>query len=211
MPNELSLLVDEGIALEKQMKSDKKKLDSIKATLTKVAYEQMDNKSLKFMQIFGTGGGHFNVAYKEKFEVDNYVSLIEILGEIAASKIVRKEEIKYDVEDRFKAALIAVLKQEYSKDVSLETVLQGLGLDQKAIKVAQKKLKGDYIKDKKTLVGFGVCGECEEELYAIKLYKNFELVDRFFGGLTAEQIELVKKAIFVEDGISAGFEYQEEI
>lgn len=209
MTKEFTTLVDEAIELEKQMKADKKKLDTIKALLTKAAYEEMDNKSLKFMQIFGTKG-HFNVAYKEKFEIDNYNSLVKTIGEIAVAKIVRKEEVKYDVDDRFKAALIAVLKQEYSKETSIDQILQGLGLDDKAIKVAKKKLKGDYLKDKKTLASFGVTGECEEELYAIKLYKNYELVDRFFGELTSEQIELVKKAIFVEDGISVGFEYEDQ-
>lgn len=209
MNKEFIGLVDEAIELEKQMKSDKKKLDKIKAILTKATCDEMENKSLKFMQIFGTKG-HFNIAYKEKFEIDNYNSLIEILGEIAAAKISRKEEIKYDVEDRFKTALIAIFKQEYSKEISIDEILQGLGFDYNAIKVAKKKLKGDYIKDKKTLESLGVNKDCKVELFAIRLYKNYELVDRFFGKLTPEQIELVKKAIFIEDGISVGFEYEDQ-
>lgn len=206
---DMARLVDEGIALDKRMKADKKRLEQIKATLTTVAFEVMDNKSLKFMQIFGTTG-HFNTAYKEKFEVDNFERLFKALGEVVAANIARKEEVKYDVKDRFKEALVAVFKQEYSKAISVDQVLQGLGLDSKTIKMVKKKLKGDYLKDKKVLESLGIKGAYEEELYAIRLYKNYELVDHFFGELTSEQIEAVEKSIFIEDGLSAGFEYQDD-
>jgi len=204
---DLVSLVDEAIELEQTIKEDKKKLDQIKATLTNAAYAEMDDKNLKYMQIFGTGG-HFNVAYKEKFEIDNYVSLIEVSGDIASSKIVRKEEVKFETEARFKAALIALSRREYSKEITIEQVLKGLGLDERAIKAVEKKLKGDYLKDKKVLESVGVTGEREEEIYAIRLYKNHELVHRFFGELTNEQVERVRKAVFVEDSISVGFEYE---
>jgi len=208
MQTELSTLVDEAIVLEKKIKEDKKKLDKIKATLTNTAYAEMDNKNIKYMQIFGHNG-HFNVAYKEKFEIDNFMRLVEVLGEIAQAKITRKEEVKYDTESRFKTALIALYKGEYSKEIAIEQVLQGLGLDNRAIKTVKKKLKGEYLKDKKVLESVGVQGDREEELYAIRLYKNYELVDRFFGELTSEQIEQVRKAVFVEDGISVGLEYED--
>jgi hypothetical protein len=202
-------LVDEGIKLDKEIKKAQKRLDEIKAELTNQAYARMDDKNLKYLQIYGSTG-HFNTAYKEKLEIDNYNRLVEAVGEIAVANISREEKVKYDVASRFKEALIAVYKQEYSNEMTIEAILQGLGLDGNAIKTALKKLKGDYLKDKKTLESLGVTGACEEELYAIHLYKNFELVERFFGALTPEQVELVKKSVFVEDGISVGFEYQQD-
>ena len=208
MQTELAGTVDEAIALEKKTKEDKKKLDQLKATLNNAAYAEMDNKNIKYLQIFGTDG-HFNVAYKEKFEIDNFTRLVEVLGEIAKAKITRKEEVKYSTEARFKTALIALFKGEYSKEITIEQVLQGLGLDVQAIKVVKKKLKGEYLKDKKVLESNGIKGDCEEELHAIRLYKNCELVERFFGELTNEQIEQVRKAVFVEDGISVGLEYED--
>lgn len=210
MSEHLAKLVDEAITLELKMKDDKKKLDAIKAELTTAAYADMDNKSLKYLQIFG-GSGHFNVAYKEKFEIDDYEKLVKILGDIAKSKITRKEEVKYDTEARFKAALIALFKGEYSKEIQIDEVLRGLGLDDKTIKAVKKKLKGEYLKDKKVLESVGVTGECEEELDAIRLYKNYELVDRFFGNLSDEQIEQVRKSVFVEESISVGFEYNKSV
>ncbi|QUO43438.1 ABC transporter permease [Brevibacillus composti] len=209
MQTNLTALVDEAIALERKMKEDKKRLDAIKAELTTAAYAVMDNRNLSFLQIFGSAG-HFNAVYKEKFEIDNYERLIEVLGDVARSKIIRKEEVKYDTESRFKAALIALYKGDYSKDISIDEVLRGLGLSPDAMKAVKKKLKGEYLKDKKLLETVGVQGDLEEELDAIRLAKNAELIERFFGQLTAEQIDDVKKSIFVEESISVGLEYAKE-
>lgn len=200
-------LVDQGIALDKRMKEDKKALDAIKAELQAIAYEDMENKNLKWVQFFGSEG-QFNVGYKEKFELDDYATLISLLGDKAKSKIVRKEEVKYEIDARFKAALIALFKGDHDKTVSVEAVLIGLGLDSKKVKTTAKKLKGDYLKDKQVLEAVGITGPLEEELDAIRLYRNHELVDRFVGSLPPEAIDRLKKAVFVEDGLSVGLEYE---
>lgn len=201
-------LVDQAIALEKQIKESTKRLDAIKAELQAVAIAVMDNKNLKWFQIFGTNG-HFNVSQKEKFEIDDYAALIDILGEKAKAKIVRKEEVKYTTEARFKEALIALFKEDFSTDgLTLDSVLLGLGLDPSTINSVKKKLKGDYLKDKRVLESVGITGDREEELDAIRQIKNTELIDRFFSGLTPEQLAQVRKAIFVEDSIGVGLEYE---
>lgn len=204
----LAELVDQGIDLEKQIKEDTKRLDAIKAELQAAAVEVMDNRNLKWLQIFGSIG-HFNVAQKEKFDLDDYTALIEVMGEKAKAKIVRKEEIKYAVEARFKEALIALFKNDFATDgQTLDGVLQGLGLDAATIKSVKKKLKGDYIKDKRVLESVGITDECEEELDAIRQIKNTELIERFFSGLTAEQLERIRKSVFVEDQVGVGLEYE---
>lgn len=206
---EVAIMIDEGIELERKIKKSKRRLDMLKATLTNIAYETMENKNLKYLQLTGSKG-RFNTVYKEKFEIDNFNKILDIVGEVAAAKIIRKEETKYEVESRFKLALIAIFKEEYSNEITVDEVLQGMGLDDTAIKMAKKKLTGDYLKDKKVLESLGITGHREEELDAIRLYKNYELVQRFFGDLSPEQIEMVKKAVFVEDGISVGFDYRDD-
>lgn len=199
-------LVDEAIKLDRRMKEDKKRLDEIKATLTSEAFEQMENKNIKFMQVFGQEGS-CNVTYKEKFEIDHYTRLVEALGEIAEGKVKKKVETKYEADNLFKAALIALYNGEYDNSITIEDVLIGLGIDPKKIKVVMKKLKGNYITDKKALESVGVTGEIEEELDAIRQYKNYELIQRFFSDLTHEQIEKIRKSIFVEENISIGLDY----
>ncbi|GAC41284.1 hypothetical protein [Paenibacillus popilliae] len=204
----LAELVDEGIQLERKIKEAGKLLDAIKAELQAAAVEVMDNKNLKWLQIFGSNG-HFNIAQKEKFEIDDYTALVDVMGEKAKAKIVRKEEIKYAVEARFKEALIALFKGDFATDGQmLDSVLQGLGLDAAAVKLVKKKLKGDYIKDKRVLESVGVTGECEEELDAIRHIKNAELIDRFFSDLTPEQLLRVRKSVYVEDQVGVGLEYE---
>lgn len=203
----MKALVDEAIMLERRMKEDKKRLDEIKSQLTATAIAEMDNKNLKYFQVYGQTG-KFNVFYKEKFEIDRYSVLEKILGDLAEGKIVKKQETNYDVESKFKKALIALFKGEYSNEINLTAILEELGLDSKTIKAVSKKLKGDYIADKKLLESVGVNGGLEEELDAIRLYKNWELVNRFFGDLSDEQITEIKRAIFVEDSISVGLDYE---
>ncbi|WP_249725708.1 ABC transporter permease [Paenibacillus dendritiformis] len=195
--------------MEQQMKECKKRVDSIKAELTTAAYVEMDNKNLSFFQITGESG-RFNVVYKEKFEVDNYDNLINVLGEVALSKVSRKQEVKYETDSRFKAALIALYKAEYTTDVTIEYILSELGLSDKVIKALKKKLKGEYLKDKQLLESVGVTGELEEELDAIRMVKNGELVERFFGQLSKEQIDIIRNAVYVEDSISVGLEINKD-
>lgn len=202
------VLVDEAIQIDRRMKEDKKRLDEIKAKLTEQALTEMDNKNLKYLQVYGETG-KFNVFYKEKFEVDRYNELVNILGELAEGKIAKKVETKYEVDSKFKAALIALFKGEYSSEIDISNILAGLGLEVKTIKAVSKKLKGDYIADKKLLESVGITGDLEEELDAIRMYKNWEKVNRFFGELSDEQISKIKQTIFVEESISVGFDYQQ--
>ncbi|BFH11110.1 hypothetical protein J6TS7_21660 [Paenibacillus dendritiformis] len=205
MSTELVAVVDEAIRLEQEMKRSKKRLDELKAKLTTAGMLVMDNKNLSHYQIPGTKG-RFNLTNKEKFEIDNYERLVEVLGDVVTAKVSRKHEVKYDTDARFKEALIALYKGEYSNDISIDDILSGLGLEPNTVKALKKKLKGDYLKDKQLLESVGVTGELEEELDAIHLAKNGELVERFFAHFSPEQIHVIQSAVFVEDSISVGLE-----
>ncbi|MEB9897233.1 ABC transporter permease, partial [Bacillus cereus] len=200
MNSELVPLVDEALRLEQDMKRSKKRLDELKATLTSAGIFVMDNKNLSHYQIPGSKG-RFNLTYKEKFEIDNYERLVEVLGDVVAAKVSRKYEVKFETEARFKEALIALYKGEYCFDTSIDDVLSGLGLDSNKVKAVKKKLKGDYLKDKQLLGSVGITGELEEELDAIRLAKHGELVERFFGHLTPEEIDTIRNSVYVEDSI----------
>lgn len=202
---DLKSKIDRAIELDKKMKLDKKELDEIKAELQTIALEDMENKNLKWNQLFGTKGS-CDVTYKEKFEIDNYPLLKELFGELLDTKVTKKEEIKFDVESKFKKALIALYNEDY-KEHSIKGILVNLGLDDKQIKVAEKKLKGEYLKDKLLLEGLGITGDLEEELDAIREAKNYELIKRYFD---EEKIDMdrFKRAIFVEESLSLGLTYE---
>lgn len=199
--------IDQAIALDKSIKEQKKELDKIKAELQTAALEDMENKNIKHVQFFGTLG-QFEALYKEKLEIDNYRLLVRLLGDIVRDKVTRKVEVKFDIENRFKAALMTLLKGDY-KPHDLDAILAGMGLDEKAIKTAKKKLKGDYKADKKILEALGVTGEREEELDAIREAKNLERVQRYFD-LEGIDLDRLKKALWLEESLSVAMSYEAE-
>jgi len=196
--------VDRAIMLESEIKSSKKELDTIKAELQAEALNTMTNRNLKWKQLNGSNGV-CSVAYKEKFEIDNLEVLQELCGALTECKVAKKIDVKYDVEDSFKKALIALYKKDY-RPVDLPNLLKEMGLSDQQIKLALKKLKGDYIKDKALLESFGASGELEEELDAIHDQKNYELVSRYFDAeiITEGFLRKLKLAIYVEDGLAIG-------
>lgn len=197
--------VSKAIEIDKQMKENKKELDTIKAELQAVALQEMENKNLKYVEYFGADGS-CAIAYKEKFEVDNLPELQAAVGEVIDGKYKKEESIKITVDNKFKEALIALYKGEY-KQHDIVQILKDLYLDDKQIKVALKKLKGDYVKDKELLESLGIKSNIEEELDAIREQKNYELVVKFFD-LEKLDIEKVKKTISVEDNLSVGLNYE---
>lgn len=204
---EIARKIDRAIQLDKSIKEQKKELDKLKADLQTVALSDMENKNIKHVQMFGKLGS-FEASYKEKMEIDNFRLLVRLLGDVVRDKITRKVEVKFEIESRFKAALIALLKGDY-KEHDLDALLADMGLDEKAIKTARRKLKGEYKADQKTLEALGVGGECEEELDAIHEAKNLELVQRYFA-LDEIDMDQVKKALWLEESLSVTMTYDAE-
>ncbi len=196
--------IDQAIALEVSLKDIKKRLETVKAELQSELYADMLNKNLKWMQESATTG-LCNVTLKDKLEVDSLEQLTRLLGDVAESKITRKESIDYEVESNFKKALIALYKEDYAAG-DMATMLQQLGLDEKQIKLAQKKLCGDYAKDQKLLHSFGLSGGLEEEQDLIHGQKNYVLVSRKFDLEQVDEtfLKRLRLAVSVEDSISIG-------
>lgn len=203
-------LIDKAIRLDKEIKEKKKELEGTKAMLQANALSEMENKNLKFYQVFSENGS-CEMTYKQKLEIENINVLKELFGNILDSKVSKREEIKYEVESKFKSALIALYTGDY-KEHDIDTLLASLGLDDNKRKLALKKLKGDYIADKKLLESLGATDEdgLEEELDIIKEYKNYENISRYIDTKNIDDnfTEKLKKAIFVEDNLSLGLSYE---
>lgn len=203
-------LIDKAIRLDKEIKEKKKELDEAKAMLQAEGLSEMENKNLKYLQIFGDGGS-CDLSYKQKLEIENINVLKELFGNILDSKVSKREEIKYEVESKFKSALISLYLGDY-KNHDIDVILASLGLDDNKRKLAMKKLKGDYIADKKLLESLGAIDSdgLEEELDIIREHKNYENISRYIDtkNIDDDFIEKLKKAIFVEDNLSLGLSYE---
>ena len=136
-------LIDKAIRLDKEVKIKKKELDEIKAELQTVGLKELENKNLKYIQMFSDDGS-CEVLYKQKLEIENVNTLKEIFGDVLDSKISKKEEVKYEVESKFKSSLIAIYMNDYKKH-DVDAILVTLGLDENKRKLALKKLKSQDI------------------------------------------------------------------
>ena len=202
-------IVKEIIMLDKQIKEKKKRQEELKLIIQTQGINELENKNIKYIQYY-TVDGSCDVTYKQKMEIDNIKILEEIFDDVIADKITKKEEVKYEIESKFKGALIAMYIGDYKKH-NIEKILQDLGLDTDKIKLALKKLKGEYIADKKLLESLGVVDdELEEELDAIRENKNYELIDKYIdiSSIDDALIDKIKRAISIEESVTLGLSYE---
>ncbi|MGN0710153.1 MAG: hypothetical protein ACI4LO_00225 [Anaerovoracaceae bacterium] len=204
-------LVDEAVLLDMEIKSKSKKLDRIKAELQAEALREIDNKNVKYIEFFGSLGSS-QVGYKEKFEITNFRKLCSLIGENIEDNVKREEVIKITPNAGLKAALIAVYRGE-CEPCDLNSLLFGMGLDDKQIKTALKKLKGDYWKDRATLESFGCSGDMEEELDAIRRHKNYEAATKYINvdNISEEEWKAFKTTISLEETLSIGLNYETDL
>lgn len=201
-PQEAAALIGRAITLDNEIKGKKKELDTVKAKLQALALQEMENKNLRYVR-YSSMAGSCEASYKTKFELDNYSRLAYAVDDavLMADKVKRIEEVKYEVDRRFKDALIALARGDYAAN-DLDEIIGALGItDAKAKKLVLKKLKGDYAKDKALLESVGCHGNMEEELDAIREELNRQLVERYFDPTLTDREE-IRKSIYIEESLS---------
>lgn len=203
-------IINKVIKLDKEIKEKKKEQEELKAKLQSTGLLELENKNLKYLQMYSTEGT-IDMAYKIKMEIENIKILKEIFGYIVDTKVETKISTKYEMENKFKTALIALYTGDYKKH-DIGDILSKLGLDDSKLKLAMKKLKGDYIADKKILESLGAVDEdgLEEELDAIRENKNYELIDKYIdiNSIDDALIDKIKRAISIEESVTLGLSYE---
>lgn len=195
--------------INKNMKELNIEKKLVEANLQSYLLPELENKNLKFIEI-ETPAGSVNLTYKQKFEIDDVGLLMEVVGTMLESKIETKVKTEVKITDKnLEKALVALYFEEYKKS-DIDALLFNMGLDDKQIRLATKKLKGDYKKDKELLESFGLDGDVlEEELDEIKDHKDWELVQRYFGDDEIDHKRLLQ-AIFVDETLAFGTKFSKE-
>lgn len=179
-------LVEFAAAKDQKMKEAAAELDMLKAELQRRAEEELEERNIKFTEFFGMSNSYVNVSCAQKLDILNMPMVTGLLGEgLLKDKVtVKPAEVKYEVEKKFKQALIAVVTGDYDSEFTIEQIVDGAGwgMDTRQRSLILKKLKGEYAKDivmlRNTLGNPGL--EADEELYYIYKIKNWELVRAFF-------------------------------
>ena len=210
-------LVDLAVAKNVKLDDAKVDLDLVKTEIQRRAEGIIQDKNVKFTEFFGAENtGWAAVVMAQSLDILNFQRLQNGLGdEFIGDKIKKKEpEIKYDVEPKFKRALISVVTGDYCKEFTLSEILDksGWNLDSKQKSLLIKKLKGEHNRDKTAILN--VLGkrdgeiDIDVELFYIYKIKNWELIQAYFDTERFQEVEsLIRKCIMVDETPKIGIKY----
>lgn len=209
-------LVSTCISLDKGQKITRTTLNRYKAELQARGLALMEDHNVKYVKFYGTEG---SAAVMDSMSLDilNPDKLKALIGGgVYDMKIKEETKTVYKYDCKFERALKAIFTGDYSFE-SLEDFLDEMSIkpDDKQKKLLMKKLKGDFEKDKETLLSVlapeGQEPDLDVELWYIYRIKNGELIKAFLPDEMPEKtIEDIRKCILVETKTSITLDYEEE-
>ena len=212
-------LVNQAVALDKEPRECKRKLDMVKAKLQSMGLEVIEDRNVKYIKFYAEDGS-VGVGDSSKMDVLRPDKLKTILSDdLWRAKVKESTETKYNYDPRLEQMLKAVFTGDFTFEYSLEEFLDEMSVkpDNKQKKLLLKKLKGDYAKDRQTLLAvFGyedddTAPDFDVELYYICKIKNGELIRAFLPEECLSQtIEDIKKCLIVESKTSITIDYDNE-
>lgn len=216
MPDEQ--LIDACIWLDREQKKGRALLNSYKAEIQARGLTIMEDHNVKYTKFYGYEGSA-SVMDSMSLDILNPDKLRALVGEGVYDMKV-KEDVKttYKLDGKFERALKALFTRDYTFEMSLEQFLDHMSVkpDEKQKKVLLKKLKGEFEKDKETLLAVLAPDGQEKpdfdvELWYIYRIKNGELIKAFLPEEMADgTIEAIRKCIMVESKTSITLDYDTE-
>lgn len=152
--NNLVELVDEYSGLDSQVEALKKKMNSIASKIQQQALKVMDNKKVKTVQYFGSNSNYVLVTKSSKVDLIAYKQIKEVFKDITEN-YVKEKDPQYELKKEFKLIASGIFEGDI-ENKPLKDVLKEIGLNDAQVKLAVKKLKLDYIKDKRLLQSLGL-------------------------------------------------------
>jgi len=204
--------------LDKAQKENKKILDAYKAELQARGLSEMEERNTRYVKYYGDDGTAA-IVDSMKLDILNPDKIKDVVGKgVYQTKVKETTEIKYKCDTKFEKALKAIFTGDYTFEYTLEEFLDEMCIkpdtDQKRLLL--RKLKGEFDKDKETLITVLASEEkrppsFDVELYYIYQIKNAELIKAFLReDMIDAQIEEIRKAIIVETKTAITLDYTEE-
>lgn len=147
-------LIGACVWLDREQKKSRAMMNSYKAELQARGLAIMEDHNVKYVKFYGDEG---SAAITDSMSLDilNPDKLKELVGE-GVYKMKVKEETKttYKFDSKFEKALKAIFTGDYTFETTLEEFLEEMSIkpDAKQKKLLIKKLKGEFEKDKETLI-----------------------------------------------------------
>lgn len=208
-------LIDACVQIDREQKKGRAAMNSYKAELQARGQALMDDHNVKYVKFYGDSG---SAAVMDSMSLDilNPDRLKGLVGEgVYNMKVKEETKVSYKFDTKFEKALKAVFTGDYTFEVTLEDFLGQMSIrpDDRQKKLLLKKLKGDFEKDRETLISVLAPEDKEPpdldvELWYIFRIKNGELIRAFLPEERLEEIiGEVRKNIFVETKTSITLDY----
>ena len=204
--------IDELAELKQQGKLIKDKIDLKTKELQEQCVAVFEDRNIKTTEVYGTNNNSAIATYSQKLEILNYQALENIIDKnLLNEKIERKQEVKYDIDEKFKEAIIIFYTNDYMKDLTIEELVkvEFSELDNKVQNLLIKKLKGNYKADKKLLRKYIPDKDLDVELFTINKIKNYDKVKAFFNVDDKELKENLKKYIRLNETVKITIKYED--
>lgn len=210
-------LIGACVWLDREQKKSRAMMNRYKAELQARGVALMEDHNVKYVKFYGDEG---SAAVTDSMSLDilNPDKLKKLVGEgVYNMKVKEETRTSYKLDSKFEKALKAIFTGHYTFEMTLEVFLDEMSVkpDDKQKKLLLKKLKGDFEKDRETLVSVlapeGTAPDFDVELWYIYRIKNGELIRAFLPiGMTDSTIEAVKKCILVESKTSVTLDYEDK-
>lgn len=211
-------LIGACVTLDREQKKSRAMLNGYKAELQARGLALMEDHNVKYVKFYG-GEGSAAITDSMSLDILNPNKLKELVGEgVYNMKVKEETKTTYKYDSKFEKALKAIFTGDYTFETTLEEFLEEMSIkpDAKQKKLLIKKLKGEFEKDKETLISVLVpegqeAPDFDVELWYIYRIKNGELIRAFLPEEMLDiTIEGIRKSILVETKTSITLDYDTE-
>ena len=211
-------LIGACVTLDREQKKSRAMLNGYKAELQARGLALMEDHNVKYVKFYG-GEGSAAITDSMSLDILNPDKLKELVGEgVYNMKVKEETKTTYKYDSKFEKALKAIFTGDYTFETTLEEFLEEMSIkpDAKQKKLLMKKLKGEFEKDKETLISVLVpegqeAPDFDVELWYIYRIKNGELIKAFLPEeMLDSTIEGIRKSILVETKTSITLDYDTE-
>ena len=211
-------LIGACVTLDREQKKSRAMLNGYKAELQARGLALMEDHNVKYVKFYG-GEGSAAITDSMSLDILNPDKLKELVGEgVYNMKVKEETKTTYKYDSKFEKALKAIFTGDYTFETTLEEFLDEMSIkpDAKQKKLLMKKLKGEFEKDKETLISVLVpegqeAPDFDVELWYIYRIKNGELIRAFLPEeMLDSTIESIRKSILVETKTSITLDYDTE-
>lgn len=210
-------LVDECIRIDREQRKGRALLNGYKAELQARGEAIMRDRNIKYKKFYGAEGS-VSIMGSMSLDILNHDRLKSLVGGgVYDMRVTEDVKTTYKLDAKFERALKALFMGDYTFE-PLEEFLDQMSVkpDEKQKKVLLKKLKGEFEKDKETLLAVLAPDGQEEpdfdvELWFIYRIKNGELIKAFLPEeVTGDVVEAVRKCLWGESKSAITLDYDKE-